>query len=170
MGFVARLFLALWPPPEVVSVIEELPRKPRPRMRWVPSEQWHVTLRFFGDAAPGDVADAVDGVRLPRPLVRLGPGTDVIGDRALVLPATGADELASTVGQATREVGDPPPKRRFAGHLTLARLRRGARLDGLVGRLVEAEFTASEVVLVESRLRPDGAVYETVASWPTGDR
>jgi 2'-5' RNA ligase len=165
----ARLFLALWPPPDVVSTIEQLPRKPRPRMRWVPPEDWHVTLRFFGEAEPDDVGEALAGVPLPDTHVRLGPGTDVLGDRSLVLPVVGADDLAGVLRRITRDVGNPP-RRRFAGHLTLARLRRRARLDGLVGRLVAAEFTVGEVALVESRLGPDGAAYETVGTWPVGAR
>lgn len=164
----ARLFLALWLPPDVTSTIEELPRKPRPRVRWVPPEQWHVTLRFLAEADPDDVTAALDQVELPRPCVRLGPGTDVLGDRSLVLPAAGADELAAVVRRATRDVGERPPRRRFDGHVTLARLRRRARLDGLVGRRVDAAFTADEVALVESHLRPSGAVYRTLRTWVTG--
>ena len=163
----ARLFVALWLPPDVTSAIEELPRKPRPRMRWVPPEQWHVTLRFLGDADPVDVAATLDGVPLPRPHVRLGPGTDVLGDHSLVLPAAGVEELAALVRRATRDVGSRPSRRRFDGHVTLARVRRRARLDGLVGRRVDAAFTAHEVALVESFLRPDGAVYRTLGTWGT---
>jgi 2'-5' RNA ligase len=165
---VARLFLALWLPPEVTSAIEELPRKPRPRMRWVPPDQWHVTLRFLGEADPDDVGAALDDVALPRPDVRLGPGTDVLGDHSLVLPAAGVDELAAVIHRATRDVGGRPSRRRFDGHVTLARLRRRARLDGLVGRRLDAGFAADEVALVESRLRPEGAVYRTMRTWATG--
>ena len=36
----------------------------------------------------------------------------------------------------------------------------------VLGELVSAEFAVTEVALVESRLHPQGARYETLATWP----
>ena len=36
-----------------------------------------------------------------------------------------------------------------------------------LGALVAGAFPVNEIALVESRLRPTGAEYETVATWPT---
>ena len=52
---VARLFLAVWPPAPVVERLRSLPRPDEPGVRWVPPTNWHVTVRFFGDAEPSDV-------------------------------------------------------------------------------------------------------------------
>ena len=43
-----RLFIAVWPPPDVVEQVAALPRPPVAGLRWTEPEQWHVTLRFLG--------------------------------------------------------------------------------------------------------------------------
>ena len=49
-----RLFLAVWPSPEVVDVLRALPRPDTPGVRWSTEDQWHVTVEFLGecDLAP----------------------------------------------------------------------------------------------------------------------
>ena len=55
----ARLFVAVWPPPEVLDVLAALPRTERPGVRWTTRDQWHVTLRFLGMADPAEAVEAV---------------------------------------------------------------------------------------------------------------
>jgi RNA 2',3'-cyclic 3'-phosphodiesterase len=165
-GGVPRLFIAVWPPDDVVARLTALPRKDQRGVRFVAPENWHVTLRFLGEARPDDVVDALAGVPLRRTVAVVGPAVDVLADRAIVLPVGGLDELAATVVRATRDVGDPPPRRRFAGHLTLARLKRHARPPRALGVPFGAEFAVAELALVQSRLDPAGARYETVHTWP----
>jgi 2'-5' RNA ligase len=45
-----RLFLAVRPPEDVVAELMSLRRKDQRGVRFVRPEQWHVTLRFLGDA------------------------------------------------------------------------------------------------------------------------
>ena len=92
-----------------------------------------------------------------------------LGPSALVVPVAGLDGLAAVVGDATAGVGLPPGPRSFTGHLTLARLRRGATAD-LTGTPFAAEFQVAEIVLVRSDLSRDGASYEVIGRWPTGER
>ncbi|MCB1000283.1 MAG: RNA 2',3'-cyclic phosphodiesterase [Ilumatobacteraceae bacterium] len=163
----ARLFLAVWPPEDVVDHLTTLHRKDQRGVRFVPPDTWHVTLRFLGEADPGAVDDALTGF-VPEPTtVRLGPAVDVLAERALVVPASGLDPVATEVAERTRHVGEPP-RRRFVGHLTLARLKPFAHMPRVLGALVDLEFELDEVALVQSRLHPDGARYETIASWPVG--
>ncbi len=167
----ARLFLAVRPPPDVVEILAALPRKDRRGVRFVAPDSWHVTLRFLGEASEQAVMTAMAGVDLPAATVRLGPGTDLLGERVLVVPAHGLQRLAGAVIAATGDLGERPPRRAFHGHVTMARLKPGARLDGLVGfPLVggAVEFPVQSVELISSRLRADGARYETLASWPVG--
>jgi 2'-5' RNA ligase len=84
-----------------------------------------------------------------------------------MLPVAGVDDLAEVVEQAMHGVGSANERRRFVGHLTLARLGKKARPDRSVGRLFEASFEVDEIALVASTLRDTGAVYETVETWPT---
>ena len=161
-----RLFACLWPPDHVRSALESLHRKDQVGARFVAPEQWHVTLRFFGNAEPQPVAAALGGARFEATTVRLGPAVDVGNGRTLFIPAAGADELASEVVRVTRDLGDRPPRARFLGHVTIARLKPRANMPRVLGELVDVAWVPEEVALVESRLRPEGARYETLDTWP----
>jgi 2'-5' RNA ligase len=163
----ARLFVAVWPPEEVVAELMSLRRKDQRGVRFVPPENWHLTLRFLGEADPDLVADALDGGHYPAATVRLGPGVDVRFERVLVVPAAGIDDLAAAVTRRTASLGEPPAKR-FVGHLTLARLKANAPMPPALGAYVASEFDVDEIALVRSRLGPAGARYETVGTWPVG--
>ena len=163
-----RLFLAVWPPDDVVADLTALRRKDQRGVRFVAPERWHVTLRFLGEADPAAVLDALDGVELPATHARIGPAVDVLDQRVVVVPVAGLDELAAIVTRRTRDLGDPPPRRRFVGHLTIARLHRRAEPPPALGQLVDGSFDVDEVTLVQSRLEPSGARYETIAAWPVG--
>jgi 2'-5' RNA ligase len=105
-----------------------------------------------------------------------GPATRRLGPSILALPVLGLERLAAAVVALTATVGEPPPDRPFAGHVTLARARRGrgtreaggGRSRG-VGDLGGAPFSASwevgEVTLVASTLHPHGARYAVVARY-----
>lgn len=167
----ARLFVAAWPPPDAVADLEMLPRKPRPGVRFVEPSQWHVTLAFLGNAERGETLDAFGRLSLPAADAIGGPIVELLGDHSLILPVRGIEELAAQVGRGLRGIGDARRPRRFVGHLTLARLDRRARRfrHPLVGFPISVAFPVGEVALVESRLRPDGANYETLASIAVDD-
>jgi len=142
-----------------------LRRKDQRGVRFIDPENWHVTLRFFGEAHIDDVEEALEGIELPPARATLGPAVDVLGERVLVVPVSGLDALAGAVLEPTRHVGEPPPRRRFSGHLTIARVKRDARMPPALGAIVDGTFDVERVELVRSRLDPDGARYDTVASW-----
>ena len=141
----ARLFVALWPPDDVLDVVEALPRLPLAGARWTTRKQWHVTLRFLGAADVRVATAALDNVLAAACTASLGPRPTRLG---------------RDVVHSTAHVGAPPETRPFRGHLTLAESRRGKPPK------LEAELRASwpvtEVALVESHLHPAGARYETV--------
>jgi 2'-5' RNA ligase len=163
-----RLFVAVWPPADVVARLGDLSRPERPGVRWTTPDQWHVTLRFLGRL---DDAEEVKGALLgvsevAAPTVSAGPETRRLGPSIVSLPVAGLDEVAGAVGRLTDRYGDPLPDRRFRGHLTLARAKRGASVGGLAGEPFEAGWTADEVTLVASDLHPRGARYQVVARYP----
>ena len=161
----ARLFIAVWPPEDVISELMSLPRKDQRGVRFVDPDNWHITLRFLGEADPARVLDALDGATLPRVSARLGPAVDMLAERALVIPASGLDELAEQVTALTAQIGTPTRKR-FFGHLTLARVKPHVAMPRALGSMVSAEFDVDEIALVQSRLDPDGARYETLEAFP----
>ncbi|HET7489048.1 MAG TPA: RNA 2',3'-cyclic phosphodiesterase [Acidimicrobiales bacterium] len=162
-----RLFVAVWPPAGAAAAITAaLAGAPAPdrRLRWVPAERWHVTLRFFGEADPDEAAGALAAVGAPAAEATLGPATGRFGRRVLHVPVAGLEGLASAVVAATAGVGRPPEERPFAGHLTLARARdrRGVDLSPWCGLAVAASWPVGEVTLVASR----GGAYEVVGRRP----
>jgi RNA 2',3'-cyclic 3'-phosphodiesterase len=163
-----RLFVGVWPPPEVAAAVAALTRPPLPSLRWTTPDQWHVTLRFLGEVPGEEVGPLAEALREAAPAwpaveARLGPATVRLDRSLLVAPVTGLGDLAAAVAAATRAVG-PRPTRAFTGHLTLARGRgrHPVRAD-LAGEEVAAVWTVGEVALVRSRLHPDGARYDDVA-------
>ncbi|HKY14839.1 MAG TPA: RNA 2',3'-cyclic phosphodiesterase [Microthrixaceae bacterium] len=158
-----RLFVAIWPPADVVAAIERLPRPEREGVRWVTPAQWHVTLRFFGRAEPAPVIEALADLDPTGTQVRLGPAVETLGRDVVTIPVAGLDDLAWAVQRATRSLGRPPEHRRFRGHLTLARVRGGVS-SGVEGRGIEATFPVREVTLVASSLSSSGPTYRVVST------
>src|SRR4051794_16312682 len=111
-----RLFVAVWPPEDVLDAIAALDRPDTPSVRWTGREQWHITLRFLGevDGPPEDLLEPLAALA-PAP-VTFGPTTERLSGRVLVIPVHGLDDLATAVA-------DPAQTRPFHGHLTLARAR-----------------------------------------------
>ncbi len=163
----ARLFVAIWPPDDVLDRLADIERPKDQGVKWVPQENLHITLRFLGDADEAEVSARLDETLLPAATAMVGPAFDLLGERSLISPVAGVDELADVVRRVLRGLGTEPERRRFQGHITVARLARHARPRRSAGRLFDASFEVDEVALVASTLHDTGAVYETVATWPT---
>ncbi|MCB0965462.1 MAG: RNA 2',3'-cyclic phosphodiesterase [Ilumatobacter sp.] len=162
-----RLFVAAWPSPDVAGTLGALPPDTSPGVRMVPPENWHVTLRFLGECDTAEVVERLRSTALPRVTARVGPTLEHLGPRQVVAPVAGVDALAAAVVRATADLGEPP-RARFVGHLTVARLRRGAS-STLVGVPVTGSFRVDEIAVVSSTLSPGGAEYATEARFPTAD-
>ena len=162
-----RLFVAVWPDPAAVEVISGLARPTLPGVRWTRLEQWHVTLRFFGEADPDEVAASL-APALPSGAsveAELGPASALLGRSVLQIPVAGLDELAAAVGSATADIGRPPRPGPFHGHVTLARARRPSDLRPLVGRPAASGWPVSEVTLVSSVTGRTGSRYDVIGRW-----
>ena len=161
----SRLFVAVWPPTEVLDGVEALFRPVEAGGRWTRRDQWHVTLRFLGSADIDEVTSALAGVRHPPVEAVVGPATELLGEGVLHLPVAGLGSLADGVVAATRDLGRPPEGRPFLGHLTLARMA-GVPREGVLDQAFSARFAVDAVHLVSSSLGGDAARYETVATFP----
>ena len=167
MATSSRLFVAVWSPPAFAEQLAFLPRPEQRGVRWVPPENWHVTLRFLGEADPADVGGRLDGATLPPATATLGPVVQRLGRGLVVVPVAGLDLLAAAVADVTSDIGQPIGDRGFRGHVTLARFRPSARCP-LAGTPVYATAAIDEIVLAQSLLSTSGARYEPVGRWSTG--
>ena len=137
----------------------------------------HVTLRFLGEVLdPRPVADALDAACKGRhALSCVVEGLGTFPSRFpphkqsrvvwAGLRAAGIDALADAVVAATASFGEPPERRPFVAHVTLARLARPADLRGLVERhkaTLFAQGALDRVVLFRSRPTGKGSVYEAL--------
>lgn len=180
-----RGFLAIPLPDPLRREAADLPRAlllPRESWRFVREDGLHVTVRFLGEVDPSSHArfnaawrEAAGGIG---PL-SLRVGAAVVAPsarrpRVVWLPVRDASpdgslgRLAGRIERAARACGFPPEDRPFAGHVTLARARRGARIPAAgvpdIGEL--GNFVADRLVLYLSRLGPGGSIYEELSSYP----
>jgi 2'-5' RNA ligase len=141
--------------------------------RWVPPENYHLTLRFIGEVPAWqaqEVDEALAAVKArPFELSLRGVGTFEKGGRISALWVgvernEGLSFLQGKVETALQRIGLEPERRRFAPHVTLARTDRAPH-DKLVG-FVQAHnlFRAPPVpvesfCLFSSRLGKEHSVY-----------
>lgn len=168
-----RLFVAVWPPEDVLEALRQLPRPPLVGARWTREDQWHVTLRFLGEVAEPEEAEQalarVDAMDIPV-VADAGPAVACLSRRVLCVPVAGLDGLASAVTRTTARVGKRPERRPFAGHVTLARGPKGGWRTGDVagaeGVPFRAQWEVGELTLVASVPEGRARRYEVVAHQP----
>lgn len=167
-----RLFVALDLPFEIKALLEGLVEGIQ-GARWVPSENYHLTLRFIGEVPPfraEEIDAALAGLRGKCFPLRLhGVGTFAKGgnDVALWVGVEKTDALALLQGKietALQRAGLEPEKRRFTPHVTLARLDNAvpSKLVSFVQRhnLFRAgPIPVEHFTLFSSRLGKEASVY-----------
>ncbi len=166
-GDAARLFVAVKLPVGVAEIVAALRRPEMTGVRWTHAAQWHVTLRFLGRASPAAVGTALGGLDHAPVRAELAGEVTTLGRGVLCVRVGGLEALAAAVVDRTPRLGEPPDRRDFVGHVTLARVTDAAvlrrRTAGLVGSPVPpASWEVREVELVRSDLHPDGARYTTL--------
>jgi 2'-5' RNA ligase len=177
-----RLFLAVEVPLEVVEAVSAAIRPWRESFgtaRWVPQENWHITLKFLGRTAAhltpwvGDTVGAIAGAHPSATLRVRGLGAFPSSQRARVLWA-GIDDPAGVLTElvADLETGLAeafrPEMRRFHPHLTVARAEPPLRLPEPYAdtALESASFVVDRVVLFRSHLRGRGSpTYEPLRTF-----
>ncbi|MDY6950781.1 MAG: RNA 2',3'-cyclic phosphodiesterase [Thermodesulfobacteriota bacterium] len=184
MGDKIRTFIAISLPESVRQAMGEAQdrlRKARFNVRWVRREGIHLTLKFLGDIDKGKVekiqAAMESATKDLGPFTLLGEGVGVFPDfsrpRVIWVGISGEMplllDLQRRIDVELKGLGFPKEKRPFKGHLTLGRAKgrlenRKLReaLEGLSG-FQTASFPVESVVLFQSILRPQGAIYNRLA-------
>jgi len=188
-----RLFLGIELPHDVrraaASAAERLRDSirhiaPKSVVRWVPAENLHITIWFFGDVREPDVDALVvalkESLAVPAfPLQISGAGAFPPSGvpRAFWLGlAAGREGLQSVHGRLRDRLaplGFEAEKRPFSPHLTVARVKDAHRSDvpALHRILREARVDArvcqvAHATLFRSRTLPDGSQYEALLRVP----
>jgi 2'-5' RNA ligase len=167
------------------------------RLRYVRPEGIHITLKFLGGVAANRVGAIIEALATTiRPfefsLVVQGLGgfrggrmagrviwAGVRGVEQGYQPTGPLNDLANVVEGALGPLGFPPENRRFAPHLTLARMPRELSVDARrqLDRFLQSykfsvppPMIVKEVLLMQSFLGPGGSKYEQLASFPAERR
>ncbi|MCM2356922.1 MAG: RNA 2',3'-cyclic phosphodiesterase [Geobacteraceae bacterium] len=174
-----RLFVAIDLPEEVKNGVAGLCGG-LPEARWVPMEQFHLTLRFIGEVDEAGfraIKVALAGVQAPPfPLALKGIGHFPPGrhPRVLWVGLEGSApllELQQEVELALVSAAIPPEERKFSPHITLARLKetpaeKVLALEQRQGEFASTPFPVTEFHLYSSTLTREGAIHTREASYP----
>ncbi len=180
-----RLFVALEIPPavrkslgEFLAVLRALSSQPR----WVRTDNLHITLKFIGEVQQqklGDIRAALSAVHSDRSVTLDFRGVGFFPNEkrprvfwAGIEASANLARLASDIDRAFEKLGVPPEKRPFSPHLTLARFEPPELPEKLRAAIQESatcvfgSVAAEEFHLIESKLKPGGAEYTTLETFP----
>jgi 2'-5' RNA ligase len=158
---------------------------PRATLRWIPAENLHITLWFFGEVRDPDLDSlqaSISGIGVPPFELRIaGAGAfPPSGDPRVIwfgLPA-GRDGLLAVYDRLRERLtplGFEPEKRPYSPHLTVARVKDVRRQDSVSIRSILARSHVAAgscrvdaITLFRSRTSPQGAQYERLMRVPLG--
>lgn len=169
-----RFFIAIRPPEAIRDLLIDR-MEALEGANWQDDDQLHLTLRFVGEADPHRVDDlmaALQSVSAP-PFALAIDGVGHFERKGIphtlwagVTPSEPLSVLRNRVERACRRAGFPAETRKFAPHITVARLNRStAPLEGWLAQNADCRsdsWPVDSFVLVESRLDPGGSIYEPV--------
>jgi RNA 2',3'-cyclic 3'-phosphodiesterase len=184
-----RLFVALEIPAAVrdnlaalITELRELSAKVADkRPRWVRSENLHVTLKFMGEISPPkleSIRSALSAIRSDAPVEIKFRGLGFFHNEqhprvlwAGLDASANLPSLAGDIDGALETQGVARERRAFTPHLTLARLEPPGLHEKLRAAIQKNDarefgsFQTRDFHLIESKLKPSGAAYTTLASY-----
>jgi 2'-5' RNA ligase len=183
-----RSFLAFELPLEIKNIVARVSRELRQstlNAKWVKVDNIHLTVVFMGSIETDDIPAIARGVQevcqtydpFDISLKGIGCFPNARSPRVLWLGLDGDLEPLSQFRDALQGhltgFGIKEEKRKFKPHLTLARFRKPKRMDAREDQLLSkyedissAVCSLKELILFKSDLKPTGAVYTKVETWP----
>lgn len=167
---------------EVVSLIGKL-RGQYPRIRWIGPGQVHVTLHFFGNIHRDDIARITQCV-LPittqtspfdAGLEKLGAFPHLDRPKVIWLGISGAEQALKDfqrrIESGLAVAGFSTEDREFKPHLTLGRVKENIPCPDLTKILFNPTplKRIREAILFQSRLTPEGPVYDALKTYPLAE-
>ena len=185
-----RAFLAIDPPEDILQAMsrlqEKLKREISGRISWTKPQGQHLTLKFFGDISTDDVKNICSAVQnrvtsepsLNLKVEKLGVFPDARRPRVIWCGVTVDVEKLSVLQKQLDSdfagIGFPREDRPFRAHLTLGRIKDSHGLTGISESLTKYSafaagvFSCNELILFQSRLTPQGAIYTKLAKFALG--
>jgi RNA 2',3'-cyclic 3'-phosphodiesterase len=178
-----RTFIAIhlpdWIQQKLAEVISQICTPPLSAVRWVPSQNIHLTLKFLGDVSPASLNILIDVVNKEvtrhRPfeikVSGLGAFPSIQRPRVIwvgIFAPQNLLRLQRGIESETNRLGYPPEEKHFSPHLTLGRISTHANPQEiqLISRKLEAvkigdlgSFQVDNVQVFRSDLNPGGSVY-----------
>ncbi len=174
-----RCFIAIDIPASIKEAIDNITGKlsrSSADIRWIPSKNVHLTLKFLGE-----VEDAV----LPDIEKRISISCEAMGAFSINIRGIGAfpdfkhpnvlwmgidrsnslEDIYLSIEDSLKEMGFEKDNRRFSPHLTIARIKDRKGIDTVFKELYTYKDTffgsidVNEVLLMKSVLKPAGAEY-----------
>ncbi|MGC2063396.1 MAG: RNA 2',3'-cyclic phosphodiesterase [Thermodesulfovibrionales bacterium] len=152
-------------------------------VKWVSSENIHITLKFLGDTEESRLSAIQE--RLSKKLFNYGPfciritgaGSFPAGRHPRVIwvgtgESSALKALQGEVESEMRELGYAAEERPFLAHITVGRMRSGRRLSEMAKKLAESReipignFEVRNIKLMKSELGRGGPVYTCLAVIP----
>lgn len=147
-----------------------------PGLKWVEPQNWHITLKFLAEVKEGILEQIKESLRkisnefapFEASLGSFGAFPERGSLRVFWIGledgASNMIKIADSVEGEMSHLGFPREKRGFTPHLTLARARRGrpSRItfeDFKLGSVSFPAFNLKELILFQSKLRPEGPEY-----------
>ena len=165
-----RLFAGLEIPAEIGQTLSNL-RGGLPGARWIDPENYHVTLRFFGDidgAAANEIASLLFRINR-KPFEVALQGLSSFGGKkpravvASVVPSRPLIELQAELERLMQRIGLDPEGRKFTPHVTLARLRDASNQD-VADYLSVRGYFPTRVFTASRRTKSPRCCFESTAS------
>ena len=168
---------------ELAALETQLKKNSPPVVKWVDPESIHITLKFLGETSDAVIdelllamGESVAGVSpFKLEVGKLGAFPAVDRPQVIWVGVSGDMEklaqLQKNLEQNTEQLGFKRESRPFSPHLTLGRVREGARVKEIqrIGKLLnETPFTAKhnieahEINLLKSQLTQAGAIHTII--------
>lgn len=181
-----RAYIAIDLPINVRAYIDQLTQKLRPvtskNIRWIPSSNIHLTLKFLGESAPQSLeilaSTLEQNIKMVTPfdlvLSHLGTFPNARQPRIVWIglqPNPKLLTLQNSVENAAQHAGFAKEDRPFSPHLTIARVREALARSEVEQFNVSLQNTSldkslvipvKEVILFRSDLHPSGAIYTII--------
>jgi 2'-5' RNA ligase len=175
-----RLFIAIEIPDEIkkeMLKVQEQLRKANIDASWPRAEGMHLTLKFLGEVPEKKIAEIVSGLqkaaegigKLRLEVKGVGTFPNPRNARVVWIGLFGdigkLTKLQEAIENAMAGIGLARDQRKFTAHLTLGRIKYIRSRDLWLSLLSEIKdrsltgFDATAISLMQSELKPSGAVY-----------